>query len=115
MDTSTTETGHRDAQFEARAEQQADDIVIHLSGEVDLAACERLRDVIEPNIGPQQTIILDLSGVEFMDSACLRLLVQARGALTKDGGSLKLRNPSVAARKLVTLAGIESLLEENDS
>ena len=56
-----------------------DDIVISVSGEIDIAACERLRDAIEPNMGPHQTIILDPSGVEFMDSSSLPILVQARG------------------------------------
>jgi len=42
--------------------------------------------------------VLDLSGVEFMDSSSLRYLVQARGDLTADGGSLKFRNPSVGAQ-----------------
>jgi anti-sigma B factor antagonist len=98
--------------FETRAVREDDAIVIYLSGEIDLAACERLRDAIEPNMGPQQTIVLDLSGVEFMDSSSLGVLVQARGSLTADGGSLKLRNPSVAAHRVLTLAGAEELLDD---
>ena len=102
-----------DAQFETRVVQESDAIVIYVSGELDVAACERLRDVIEPNMGPQQTMILDLSAVEFMDSSSLHILVQARGVLTADGGSLKLRNPSVAAHRLLTLAGAETLLDDD--
>jgi anti-anti-sigma factor len=82
-------------------------------GDVDLAACARLRDVIEPNRGPQQTIVLDLSGVEFMDSSSLIVRVQARGSLTNDGGSLKLRNPSIAAHRILTAAGAEALLDDD--
>ncbi len=88
-------------------------MVIYVRGEVDLDACERLRDVIEPNMGPRQMIVLDLFGVEFMDSSSLRILVQARGELTKDGGSLELRNPSEAAHRLLTQAGAEHLLAES--
>jgi len=113
METPITEETPRDPPFETTVVHNRDGIVIHLSGEVDIAACERLRDVIEPNMGPQQTIILDLSGVEFIDSSSLRILVQARGALGTDGGSLKLRNPSVAAQRLLTLAGIEALLDDD--
>ncbi len=92
---------------------EGDAIVIHVRGEVDVAAIGRLRDVLEPHMGPQQTIVLDLSGVEFMDSASLRFLVHARGDLTADGGSLKLRNPSVSAHRLLTLANAEALLEDD--
>ena len=85
--------------------------LIRVVGEIDIATCERLRDAIEPHLGPQQTIVLDLTGVEFMDSSSLHILVQARGTLTADGGSLLLRNPSLAAHRLLTIAGLEDLLE----
>ena len=77
--------------------------LIHVRGEIDIATCGRLRDVIEPHLGPAQRLVLDFSGVEFMDSSCLKVLVQARGALTADGGSLVLRNPSQIARRLPKL------------
>ena len=97
--------------FSTTVTRDGDAILISVTGEIDTATCERLRDAIEPHLGPQQTIILDLSGVEFMDSSSLNVLVQARGTLTADGGSLFLRNPSVAAHRLVTINGLEDLLQ----
>ncbi len=85
--------------------------VIHVRGEIDMGTAGRLRDAIEPHMGPEQTIVLDFSEVEFMDSSCLKVLVQARGRLTEDGGSLVLRNPSRAARRVLTVAGATDLLE----
>jgi anti-sigma B factor antagonist len=85
--------------------------VAHIRGEVDMATCERLRDSIEPYLGPRQTVILDLSDITFMDSSMLHLLVQARGRLTEDGGSLVLRNPSDAARRLLEISEMSDLLE----
>ena len=87
--------------------------VIYVQGEIDMATAGRLRDAIEPHMGPDQMIVLDLAGVEFMDSACLKVLVQARGKLTEDGGSLILRNPSSIAHRLLTAAGVEFLLAED--
>ena len=84
--------------------------VIHVRGEIDMATAGRLRDAIEPHMGPEQTIVLDLSEVDFMDSSALKVLVQARGRLTEDGGSLVLRNPSRSARRLLTVAGATDLL-----
>jgi anti-sigma B factor antagonist len=89
--------------------------VIHIRGEIDIATCERLRDAIEPHLGALQTIVLDLSGVQFMDSSSLHVLVKARGRLTADGGSLILRNPSEAAQRLLTAAGAERLLDDEDA
>jgi len=97
--------------FSTDVAREGDATVIHVKGEIDLATCERLRDAIEPHLGPAQTVVLDLSAVVFMDSSCLAVLVQARGRLTSDGGSLVLRNPSDAARRLLTLTQAEDLIE----
>lgn len=100
-------------QFSTEVAQVDGATIIHVRGEIDIATCERLRDAIEPHLGPKQTIVLDLSGVQFMDSSCLHVLGQARGTLAADGGSLTLRNPSEAARRLLTAAGAEQLLDED--
>jgi anti-anti-sigma factor len=102
-----------DDRFSTEVAQVDGATVIHVHGEIDVATCERLRDVVEPYLGPKQTIVLDLSGVQFMDSSCLHILERARGTLTADGGSLILRNPSEAARRLLTAAGAEQLLDED--
>ena len=97
--------------FSTQVDATDEATVIHVRGEIDMATAGRLRDVIEPHMGPAQTIILDLSEVEFMDSSSLHVLVQARGRLTDNGGSLILRNPSSAAHRLLTAAGATDLLE----
>ena len=88
-------------------------IVIYVSGEIDIATCGRLRDAIEPHMGPAQMIVLDLSGVRFMDSSAITVLVQARGTLTADGGSLMLRNPSSAAHRVLSILHLEDVLIED--
>ena len=97
--------------FSTTVDQEGAATIIHVRGEIDMATCERLRDAIEPHLGPAQVIVLDLSGVEFIDSSCLGFLIQARGTLTIDGGSLILRNPSKAARRLLTAAQVQGLLD----
>lgn len=87
--------------------------MIYLHGEIDMSTAERLRDAIEPHMGPQQSIVLDLSGVDFMDSSCVAVLVQARGKLTEDGGSLVLRNPSTVAHRILSITGVEFILSED--
>jgi anti-anti-sigma regulatory factor len=50
-----------------------------------------------------------------MDSSSVTVLVQARGSLTSDGGSLTLRNPSIAAHRIVTVSGAEELLDDGQN
>lgn len=101
------------ARFSTEVARADDATVIRVRGEIDISTCERLRDVVEPHLGPQQAIVLDLSQVEFMDSSSLHVLEEARGKLTADGGSLILRNPSQAARRLLTAANAQYLLDED--
>ena len=98
-------------EFSTEVTQEDGATVIHVRGEIDIASCERLRDAIEPHLGTRQSIVLDLSDVEFMDSSCLGVLQTARGTMTADGGSLVLRNPSAVAQRLLTAAQAEDLLE----
>lgn len=85
--------------------------VAYVTGEIDLATCARLRDAIAPHLAPQQHVVLDLAGVQFMDSACLAVLINARTTLSDDGGSLILRNPSTAARRLLSAARMTALFD----
>jgi anti-sigma B factor antagonist len=97
------------ADFAVAVTEDGGQTVAHITGEIDIATCERLRDAIEPHLGPGQRVVLDLSGVSFMDSSCLKVLVQARTTLTADGGSMILRNPSDAARRVLTATGLAEL------
>ena len=103
-------------EFSTEVAEAADAIVIYVRGEIDMATAGRLRDAIEPHLGPDQTMVLDLSGVAFMDSQCFHVLLKARSTLTADGGSLILRNPSRAARNLLSRVNAERFLviEEED-
>ena len=102
-----------DTNFSTEVAREDGVTVINVRGEIDMATCERLRDAIEPHLGPNQRIVLDLSQVQFMDSSSLHVLEHARGTLTADGGSLILRNPSDAARRVLTAAQAQHLLADD--
>lgn len=108
---SPTSTPTENSFLSVQVDIEAGQTVAHVRGEIDMATCERLRAAIEPHLGPRQTVILDLSGVTFMDSSCLGVFTEARTTLTADGGSLILRNPSDAARRLLTVVRAADLLD----
>jgi anti-sigma B factor antagonist len=55
---------------------------------------------------PGDTIMLDLSGVEFVDSSGLRVLIEAHQRMQGDGGSLVLARPSGVVRRLFDISGV---------
>lgn len=87
-------------------------VVVTVAGEVDLSSVEQLRDAIQPALAPAQTVVMDLSGLTFADSSLLSVLATARGALTRSGGSLLLRNPSEQARRVLTLGQLDHLVHD---
>jgi anti-anti-sigma factor len=98
--------------FSADVEKIDGATLIRIHGEIDVANSELLGQAIEPFLGSGQRIVLDFGEVEFIDSACLNVLVQARRVLAADGGSLVLRNPSAMTRRMLVLTGLPDLLED---
>ena len=66
--------------------------VIEVVGEVDLTTVNMLREPLLSQVSknPAQNVIVDLRGVDFIDSAGLALLVEARKRLATDGRTLYL-------------------------
>ncbi|GAB4463372.1 MAG: hypothetical protein OHK0029_31930 [Armatimonadaceae bacterium] len=62
--------------------------VLAAQGDVDLSTVEQLRTALSDSLAHQeaiQTLILDLTQVEFLDSAGLALLVELRNRIKSDG------------------------------
>ncbi|HEY7469894.1 MAG TPA: STAS domain-containing protein [Acidimicrobiia bacterium] len=78
--------------------------VIVANGEIDLASAPRVESAIEGFEG--QEVILDLRGVEFMDSAGLKVLLNQRVRLDSSGGALKLVVGEGAVRRLLELTSV---------
>jgi anti-sigma B factor antagonist len=86
--------------------------VVRLSGRMTLGT--RLRE-IESKIsdlsdGGVQRLIVDLSGVEFVDSAGLGLIMFLYGKIKTSGGQLRLVNPGPRLLELFTMTHTDSIL-----
>lgn len=57
----------------------------------------------------QKNIVLDMEAVEFLSSAGLRAMVNARKALQALGGDLRLANPSERVSDTLSIAGLDVL------
>lgn len=66
--------------------------LIEAVGEVDLTTASLLRDPLLDAVknGPKTPIVVDLSQVDFIDSAGLALLVEARKGLAPEGRALNI-------------------------
>jgi anti-sigma B factor antagonist len=63
--------------------------IVVANGEVDVATAPALREALDAASGTGSRVILDLSGVSFMDSTGLTELIRAHKRLTAAGGELR--------------------------
>jgi anti-sigma B factor antagonist len=93
--------------FEVRSVQVGDDLCVLVSGELDLASTDKLEEAIriaeKSHAGP---IVLDLTHVQFMDSAGLAMLVRVHIRSRADGDRIKfVPSKYDAVRQLVAVTG----------
>jgi anti-sigma B factor antagonist len=79
-------------------------------GQVDLATApaltERLDAAIRESVG---SFVLDVSGVDFLDSAGLRVLLRARGLLGREDRALAVICPCGPVRRVFELSGLSTV------
>jgi anti-sigma B factor antagonist len=93
--------------FEVRSVQVGDDLCVLVSGELDLASTDKLDEAIrvaeKSQAGP---IVVDLTHVQFMDSAGLAMLMSAHTRSRQDGDRIKFMPSKYdAVRQLVAVTG----------
>ena len=83
-----------------------------LEGEIDLATTGRFREAIDGVLGEQVRVaVLDVTGVEFMDSTMLRELLRAHRDLQESGSRLIVAGPHPTVRRLLELTGTNEVFE----
>jgi anti-anti-sigma factor len=82
---------------------------VAVTGDVDLAAADRLLAAVAPLIRPGAEVIVDCASVRFLDSAGLRTLLELNRKAQETGGTMVLAAPSEAVSRLLELAGVTEL------
>jgi anti-sigma B factor antagonist len=85
------------------------DVIVRLapSTELDLATAPLLASVLsDVRGGSCERVVVDLAGVDFIDSTGLRVLLVGQSALEADGIKLVLREPRPQALRLFDVAGV---------
>lgn len=84
---------------------------IFLGGEFDMAGVARFWGFVSEALAAHpRPIIVDGSGLEFIDSSGLLALLRAWDAAVDAGVTFAIRHPSTALRRIVELAGVMELL-----
>jgi anti-anti-sigma factor len=84
---------------------------VKVAGELDLASAPGLEELLRRELSAGGQVVLDLSGLEFMDCSGLHAILSATRHARRNGGQLK-RTAALPkqARRLLELAGAENAL-----
>jgi anti-anti-sigma factor len=84
---------------------------IAATGEVDASTAQLLRDTLGAALADGvSTVVLDLAGVRYLDSAGVGALVQAHNSTTARGARLTVANPQPMVRRVLEVVGVLALL-----
>ena len=87
-------------------------LCVYLYGEIDHHSAVSVRRTIDEKItlARPNRVYLELSGVDFMDSSGLGLIMGRYALVKRGGGELYVLDPSPAVVKMMKLAGMERMI-----
>lgn len=87
-------------------------LTVRIGGEIDHHNAVSIRTGIDRTLTEEQPeeVLLELSGVDFMDSSGLGLIMGRFALVRSYGGKLSVLDPSPAVVRMMALAGMERML-----
>ena len=101
--------------LDVTTDRQADTVTVALRGELDISTAPRVEDElrrVEGNAPPR--IVLDLRGLEFMDSTGLRVIVAADARAREDQRRFGLLRGPEAVQRIFRVTRLDERLEIAD-
>lgn len=89
-----------------------DILLTKVKGEMDLATAEPIRQAIDKRLQLERSrcLLLDLSGVSFIDSSGLGVILGRYQYLQRLGGRMALLKPAAGVKRVLEMAGIDRLM-----
>ena len=88
-----------------------DTLTAAVGGEIDHHTARAIRECIDQGIQAAQpkTLVLDMSGVSFMDSSGIGLIMGRCKLMNETGGGIRITGASSGIARMIKLAGLSRL------
>jgi len=96
--------------FEATTSDEADQVRVALTGECDLAVREELTSALLAAVRRAPVVVVDVGGLDFLDSSGVHGLIVAHHAALGSGKKLFVVNPRGSVATVLELTGVTRLL-----
>ncbi len=84
-------------------------VVAQLAGELDASCATLTKERLSEHLGAGKTLVIDLAGVSFMDSAGLGMLIGMLARARDAQARIEVANPSRQVHKLIETSGLTGL------
>ena len=99
------------ASFKVETDRRAEDLVVRLHGEFDMASFEEVDAILaSEQLNGHKRVIVDLRGLEFIDSSGLRALVRAQKRAQTAGRQFCIVRGSEQVQRVFELTGLQDYL-----
>jgi anti-anti-sigma factor len=85
-------------------------VLVRVAGEADLTVSDQLCELLAAVLAGAQQLVVDVSGLRFIDVACVRVLVQASGSAEDAGAPLVLAAPQPIVARMLELCRADQLI-----
>jgi stage II sporulation protein AA (anti-sigma F factor antagonist) len=109
-------SGAQPPPFSISVERHDGHVVVTARGELDLATASELEGALVPVVSDGGHAVLDLRGLEFMDSSGVRVIVGAHLAAKEHGGRLSLVRLAAGTpiQRVLEICGLDGVLDVVD-
>ncbi len=90
--------------------KQPDGIELIVEGRLDTGTAPQLEAVVNKIPKVKQNLYLNLSAVEYVSSAGLRVILLAHKIMLPTGGKMILRSPSAFCKQVLEATGMDKIL-----
>lgn len=93
-------------------EERGDAMIVRIGGEIDHHGAVAVRSGIDRVLATKRPtrVYLELSGVSFMDSSGLGLIMGRYALVKRYGGAMAVLDPSPAVIRIIRLAGMDKMV-----
>ncbi len=85
-------------------------VLVGMAGEADMTVSGQVRELLAAVLAGMRQLVVDVSGLHFIDTACVRVLVGACRAAEDAGGTLALVAPQPVVARVLELCQTDQLI-----
>jgi anti-sigma B factor antagonist len=94
--------------------EEAGKLVVKLNGDIDLEHAPRVREVLLDCVGRETDVVVDFTGVDYIDSSGVANLVEALQTANRQGTGFQLVSVTGQAMRVLQLARLEKVFAIHD-